>query len=130
MDWLSIIQQIVEIAVIPALGILLSWLTTKIVEKLETDKKQKEAELAAAYLKELDALIINCVKATNQTFVDELKKQGSFDKAAQAQALDKTLDAIFGLLSEEAETHLTRLVGDLRKYIEEKVEASIEEVKK
>lgn len=129
MEWLDILQQIIEVCVIPALGVLLSYLTSKIITKLEQDKKATEAEIAEKYLAQLNEIIIACVKSTNQTYVNVLKEAGSFDAAAQKIALNRTTEAVLSLLSEKAEQCLTPLIGDLKTYVVETIEANIEKAK-
>lgn len=129
MEWLDILQQFIEICVIPAVGVVLSYLALRFVKKLEEDKKQTEADIAQQYLERLNELIIACIKSTNQTYVDVLKKEGKFDAVAHKIALSKTVETVMSLISSTAESYISTIVGDLKKYVTEKVEASIEEVK-
>lgn len=69
--------------------------------------------------------INSCVIATNQTYVESLKKQGKFDVEAQKQAFERTTQAVLTILSQEAKDYLANIYGDLDKYISEKIEASV-----
>ena len=77
------------------------------------------------YLDILDKTICEAVIATNQTYVEALKKAGKFDGAAQAEAFKKTYETVMKLLTEEAKTYLTTLVGDLEADIQNKIEAQV-----
>ena len=69
--------------------------------------------------------VTSCVIATNQTYVDNLKKQGKFDAAAQEMAFQLTKEAIMEILSVEAKKYLTEIYGDLEKYMTSKIESEV-----
>ena len=66
------------------------------------------------------------VIATNQTYVESLKKQGKFDAEAQKVAFNQTYEAVMCILSEEAKEYLNEAVGDLNLYITQKIEAEVQ----
>ena len=69
MDWLSILQQIFELCIIPLLGIVTKFVIEYIAQKKEQIKTQTDNELAQKYLDILNDTIAKCVTATNQTYV-------------------------------------------------------------
>ena len=73
----------------------------------------------------LTATIKECVIATNQTYVDALKKQGKFDAEAQKEAFNLTFDAVMAVLSDEAKHYLASIYGDLTTYITTRIEAEV-----
>ena len=83
MDWLSILQQIFELCIIPLLGIVTKFVIEYIAQKKEQIKTQTDNELAQKYLDILNDTIAKCVTATNQTYVESLKEQNAFDADAQ-----------------------------------------------
>jgi len=74
-------------------------------------------------------IINDCVTATNQTYVDSLKEQGKFDQEAQQLAFQQTLSAVYDILSDDIIDCLMESVGDLDKYISEKIEATVKDKK-
>lgn len=122
---LEIIARIAEVCIIPLFGYLTTLLIKKINAKLEADQKKAEAEVATRYLNQLNDTIVTCVRATTQTYVEELKKTGSFDKEAQKTALEKTLTAAKATLTDEAKTYLTMFTSDLDTFITNKIEAAV-----
>ena len=68
------------------------------------------------YIKMLAETITDCVIATNQTYVEVLKKQEAFTKEAQKEAFKKTYDAVMLVLSDDAKEYLTEAYGDLSAY--------------
>jgi hypothetical protein len=114
---LHLITQIAEVCLIPLFGYLTSLLISKINAKLEADKKKTEAEIAEHYLLQFNDIIVACIRATNQTYVEELKKAGNFDKAAQEAALAKTLEAVKATLNDESKKYIEMFTADIEVYI-------------
>ena len=73
--------------------------------------------------------VSDCVKTTNQTYVDSLKQQGKFDEEAQKVAFQKSLNAVLALLTKEAKEYLTAAYGDLNLYLTNKIESTVEKEK-
>lgn len=125
MDWLELLQQIFEVCLIPALGILtaffIKWLRAKEIEVLD----KIDNDTADKYVALLFDTISVCVSATTQTYVDALKKQGKFDANAQKVAFQMTLEAVMSVLTEEAKIYLTSIYGDLSAFIASKIEAEV-----
>ena len=129
MDWLSILQQIFELCIIPLLGIVTKFVIEYIAQKKEQIKAQTDNELAQKYLDILNDTIAKCVTATNQTYVESLKEQNAFDADAQIEAFNKTYSAVIETLGDEANKQLPMVIGDLQTYITERIEASVKESK-
>ena len=125
MDWLNILQQIFELCIIPLLAIITRSLVIYISTKKDELKNKTNNELAKKYLDLLNDTIANCVIATNQTYVEALKKENAFTADAQKAAFEKTYQAVIATLSEEAQKYLPEVVGDLQTYITQKIEASV-----
>lgn len=129
MDWLNILQQIFELCIIPLLAIITRSLVIYISTKKDELKNKTDNELAKKYLDLLNETIANCVIATNQTYVEALKKENAFTADAQKAAFEKTYQAVIATLSEEAQKYLPEVVGDLQTYITQKIEASVNQNK-
>lgn len=129
MDWLNILQQIFELCIIPLLAIITRSLVIYISTKKDELKNKTDNELAKKYLDLLNDTIANCVIATNQTYVEVLKKENAFTADAQKAAFEKTYQAVIATLSEEAQKYLPEVVGDLQTYITQKIEASVNQNK-
>lgn len=129
LDWLDILYKVFEVAIIPLLGAATLYLITLINTKKEEIKKQAKSETTKKYIEMLDDTIINCIIATNQTYVDALKKAGSFDAEAQKHAFKLTYDAIMAILTDEAQVYLNEAIKDLNVYITNKIESGVVAVK-
>ena len=125
MDWLKMLYEILEVCIIPLLGILTVYAVKFIKIKSDEITKKTDNEIANKYIDLLSTTISDCVIATNQTYVEVLKKDNAFTAEAQKEAFKLTYDAVMGVLSEDAKTYLTSIYGDLTAYITTKIEAEV-----
>ena len=130
MDWLNSLTQIFEVCIIPLLGILTTYIVKYIQVKSAEITEKTDNAIADKYTVMLADTISACVLATNQTYVEALKKQGSFDAEAQKTAFNMTLNAVMNILSDDAKKYLTEAFGDLNAYITSQIEASVNMNKK
>lgn len=125
MEWLALLYEIFEVCIIPLLGVLTMYIVKFIQKKTEELNSKNENELMNKYLTMLSDTIVDCVIATNQTYVESLKKQGKFDLDAQKVAFEMTYNAVINVLSNEAKDYLTSIYGDLSAYITNMIEAEV-----
>lgn len=125
MEWLALLYEIFEVCIIPLLGVLTMYIVKFIQKKTEELNSKNENELMNKYLTMLSDTIVDCVIATNQTYVESLKKQGKFDLDAQKIAFEMTYSAVINVLSNEAKDYLTSIYGDLSAYITNMIEAEV-----
>lgn len=130
MDWLNLLADIFEVCIIPLLGVLTAYAVKYIQVKSAEITKNTDNALADKYTVMLADTISACVLATNQTYVEALKKQGSFDVEAQKVAFNMTLNAVMEILSDDAKEYLSEAFGDLNSYITSQIEASVNVNKK
>lgn len=122
---MQLLFEIFQVCLIPLLGYLTARLISYIDAKRVEALVKQDSILEKKYINMLSQTISDCVLATNQTYVDTLKAQGSFDAAAQKIAFEKTSQAVLSILSEDAIEYLRESLGDLEKYIQEKIEAEV-----
>lgn len=125
MDWMLMLYQIFELCVIPLLGVLTMYLVQYIKMKSQEIADKTDSDLADKYIQMLADTITTCVIATNQTYVESLKKQGKFDAEAQREAFNLTYDAVMAVLTDEAKHYLAAIYGDLTAYITTRIEAEV-----
>lgn len=125
MEWLEILKEIFVVCIIPLLGILTKYLVSYIEVQKQNIKDANNSELANKYIDLLASTIETCVIATNQTYVESLKKKNAFTPEAQREAFKMTKDAVLSILSSEAEKYLTEVYGDLNAYIENQIQACV-----
>lgn len=125
MEWLPLLYQILEVCVIPLLGLLTAYVIKYINAKSAELQAKVDNDTADKYIAMLDDTICACVIATTQTYVDALKKDNAFTKEAQVEAFNLTFNAVMSVLTDEAKKYLTNVYGDLTAYITNKIEAEV-----
>lgn len=127
---MALVLQIFEVCIIPLLGILTTFLVRYFNQKSSEISSNLNDATAKKYLELLTSTIEHCVIATNQTYVNELKKQGAFDADAQMKALEMTKNAVLLILGEDIIKYLAELLGDFNTYLNTKIEAEVAKNKK
>lgn len=125
MNWQQIITTILEICIIPLLGILTKMLVTYLQTKSKELASKTDNEIAEKYIKMLTETITSCVVSTNQTYVETLKNKGEFTIEAQKAAFKDTYENVLKILSEDCKDYLQEAFGDLETYITNRIEAEV-----
>ena len=125
----DLINQLFEIVLIP----LFSALTLFAVQWLRAKTNELNAsidnDLHKKYTTMLSETISKCVIATNQTYVDNLKKENAFTAEAQKEAFKHCYAAVMEVLRKDAVEYLTAAYGVLSAYITNLIEAEVKRVK-
>lgn len=125
MDFLDLLAQIFEVCIIPLLGLLTAYIIGLVKKKSSAIQSTVDNEIANKYITMLTDTITACVLATNQTYVEALKKQNAFTVEAQKEAFKQTYEAVMIVLTDDAKEYLTAAYGDLTTYITAKIEAEV-----
>lgn len=123
--WKDIMPILIQIVLIPLLtaltGVAVKWINSKANEiKAKTDNLFLQRTISL-----LNDTISSTVVAINQTYVDELKQDGSFTKEAQEKAFQKVYDTAIKSLTEDSKQYLESYIGDLKEYIFAKIEEEV-----
>ena len=121
----NLINQLFQVCLIPMLGALTTFVVIWIKAKSAELQKKTDSDILNKYVQMATDTITNCVIATNKTYVNSLKEQGKFDEAAQKEAFQKTYQAVLLILSDDAKEYLNNAFGDLNKYLQEKIESTV-----
>lgn len=135
--WIELLSQIFEVCLVPLLGILTTFLVSfiktkkeEVLNKISVDKTEEQKKTLEKYLNLVETTVVDCVQATNQTYVETLKAEGSFDAEAQKVAFNKTLESVLSILSDDAKEYLTEIFGDLNTYLTNLIESKVNTSKK
>lgn len=82
-------------------------------------------EIFIITVNKVNEIISDCVKTTNQTYVNDLKNSGSFDKVFQKKALLMSFESVTSILSDYDKNVLTKHIDDLNVWITVKIESYI-----
>lgn len=121
-EFLSTLLQAVLIAAIPVISAFIGKGVKVFANHLSA---QTDNELAKKYLKEAADAIEEAVAFTNQTYVDTLKKSGTFTEENQEEARKKSLDKAIALLTADARKFLEEAYGDLNSYLLNRIEPEV-----
>ena len=125
MEWLTLLYEILDVCIVPLLGLLTAYIIKFINAKSGEIQNKVDNDTADKYIAMLGDTISACFIATNQTYVEALKNKNAFTQEAQAEAFKKTYDAVMSVLSEDAKKYLVAVYGDLTAYITTKIEAEV-----
>ena len=123
--FINLINDIFQVCIIPLLGVLTTYLINYIKVKMAEIQMKTENDIIDKYLSMLTNTVTECVIATNQTYVEALKKEGKFDLDAQKKAFEMTQEAVMLILTDEAKKYLSAAVGDLNVFISQQIEAAV-----
>lgn len=110
-----------------ALTGLITWLTALLTNWVNSKIKDKKI---VAYMTAITEIVMGAVKTVTQTFVDAMKKDGTFNKEAQQEAKERALTIIKSQLTPELTNYITENFGDVTSYLTTQIEATIYNLKK
>ena len=125
MEWLPLLYEILQVCVIPLLGVLTAYIVKFINAKSAEIQHNVDNDNADKYIGMVADTISACVIATNQTSVEALKKQNAFTAEAQKEAFQLTYNAVMAILTDDAKEYLAEIYGDVAAYITNKIEAEV-----
>ena len=125
MEWLPLLYEILQVCVIPLLGVLTAYIVKYINVKSVEIQTSVDNDMADKYIAMVADTVSACVIATNQTYVEALKKDSAFTTEAQKEAFQLTYNAVMAILTDEAKEYLAEIYGDVSAYITNKIEAEV-----
>lgn len=111
------------------LGVVVYFASKWLHNKCEQLKNNVQSEKVKSLISRFDYIVRVCVEATNQTFVESLKKENGFDADKQKEAFKKTFESIVTLLSDEDKEQIADEFGDLSAFITASIETYIKDSK-
>ena len=116
----------IVIALISALATILTGTITGFISYKTMQLKEKvNNQQFSSVADKVNILIADCIKSTNQTYVDSLKESNSFDISAQKEAFNKSFDSIMLVLSDLDKKKKKKNIGDLGTWITTKIQSYI-----
>ena len=118
----EIITSIISIVVTTVVLPLITLGGTKLIQYLNSKIKDENAK---RILTSIAISVERAVRVVFQTYVESLKKSGTFDKEAQKKALVIAKQEVMRELDIEAKEFIMNNYGDLNAYITNQIEATI-----
>lgn len=118
MDWEEVLAyviktllELVTLVVIPYLAVVI--------------KKKIDIATANDYIDDALGVVESAVTFINQTYVNGLKEEGKFDKAAQEKAFSMCKEYVLKLLSEAAKNEIIKSCDDLETWVRVQIESMV-----
>ena len=112
-----------------AVTALSAFVAAFVKKKGEQAAAETNSTLLKDVIEEVTGIVDIAVSAVSQTYVDELKKAGSFDAEAQKQALAMALAACIKAISPATKAFIEETYGDLTEYLTTYIEAEVRKQK-
>ena len=106
---------------ITIITICICTMTSKVAKSAAESAPSKYSEIIYS----LENIVSKAVITTNQTFVNELKKQGKFDKEAMEEAYNKTFNSIVASLSQSFFKYIGEENVNIDVLLKNMIEASV-----
>lgn len=106
--------------IVTGLGLVITHLINKYVKN----------DTVRGYLNELREIVFDVVQEVQQTYVEEMKAKGFFNKEAQQHACEMALHIIENSLSKELKAWLDKTYPDAQQFIITLIESTICTMKK
>lgn len=119
MDLQNLLETIVNTVLIPAIPIVVGAAVQYVRTKTEGSK-----------IEEAVGIVLDAVDQTNQTFADQLRKDGSFTEEKQREAMEKSVKTALSMMNERTLKILEREFNDVEAWIVSKIEAACKENKR
>lgn len=123
------IQEALYLVVTGIVPLLITYIILFLKSKIKEQQEKIDNENLNKYITIATDAISMAVLTVSQTYVDELKRQGKFDKQAQEVAKQMAIDKAKSLITEEAKNAVTLLYGDFEAYLNSQIEALVRENK-
>ena len=101
--------------------ICICMMTSKVAKDAARTAPSKYSEIIYG----LENIVSKAVITTNQTFVNELKKQGKFDKEAMQEAYRRTYESIVASLSQSFFEYIDEETIDVNALLKNMIETSV-----
>ena len=125
MDWFELLKEFFTICIFPIMGGVAIYIGNYFrVKAGKLDSEAKNNEIQNALLL-LNNSVETAVLFTKQTYVDSLKKNGTFDAVAQKVAYELTYAMAMAAITEDTKKTLSGVINDLPKYINSLIEAKV-----
>ncbi|BBA22589.1 hypothetical protein MBVR141_0942 [Mycoplasmopsis bovirhinis] len=118
----EILMNIISVVVTAVILPLISFAGSKLIAWLNAKIKDENGKIQ---LTVATTIVTNAVRSVFQTYVDTLKKNGTFDLESQKIALTKAKDEALAQMTDDIKEYITKNYGDLEAWLTTQIEATI-----
>lgn len=120
--WMDVLIIVVEALVGLVITVGIPYLFALLRSKVKIGKVQEYMSRAEKYL-------TSAVTMVNQTFVEQLKRDGEFNEDNQMAAFRMAMDAWLNMMNEEMKIIIINEVGNFETWAEAELEAKVNQLK-
>lgn len=122
MDFKAGLQEILHLLLTGVLPLLVVYVINFLRIKIKEQTTSLEDQNIAKHIKTAVDVIGQVVIEINQTYVDELKKNGTFTKESEREAKEKAVKRCKQLISEKSKEAIEIMYNDFDVYLNSKIE--------
>ena len=115
---LNILSVVVSAVVLPLISLIGAKLVSFINAKINNEKTSK-------LLTSATEIVTSAVRSVFQTYVEALKKAGTFDKDSQLSALNQAKDIALSQMTDDIKEYISKNYGDLDSWLTTQIESTI-----
>ena len=133
MEFQEVLNYILYVLLTVILPVVATYIVNLIKAKIKESNIIAEAtknENIAKVIENALSDVMDAVLYVNQTYTDTLKAQGEFNEEAQKEAFNKAYAKAISLISEGTKEVITQLYGSFERWLELKIESSVNVAKK
>lgn len=119
---LNVLSVLLTAVILPLISIAGTQLIKFINSKIKNNELAKQLATATT-------IVTNAVRVVFQTYVDALKKSGSFDKEAQVEALTRAKNIALSQITEDTKSYIEDNYGDFNNWLTIQIESTIDSIK-
>ena len=127
---MEMIKDLLYVLITAAVPVLTTYICKFLYVKWTEGKVKIENEKISTTLDNVVNMVLDIVEATNQTYVDTLKKNGEFTQEAAAEAFKISKDKALTMLSNESAEIIASVYGDIDVYLDTLIESTVKQLKK
>lgn len=117
-------------AIVPVItGFTINLIRAKMKESTVIEEAAKNEKISNL-IKDALSDVMDAVLYVNQIYTDSLKASGKFDKAAQEEAFNRAYVEAMNMISGEAKKAIEQVYGSFDKWLQIKIESSVNVAKK
>lgn len=124
MDWEMILLTVITAVIAPSMILIVKAAIAYLQSKTDAvaDEAMRDAINDALY--DLNAAATTAVNETEQVFVEMVKKHGTFDQAAQREALERSIARTKEIMTD----YSYKVIQDATGHANQRIRAKIEEI--
>lgn len=121
----DLIFELLQAVIVVAVPIVTTYLCKFLATKKDEAKSKIENETAKGLIDSALDAVVTAVTYTNQTYVDALKRSGTFTVENQREAFQKAYDTAVQIMTQEAANYIDQVYGSISDWLTAQIEAQV-----